>query len=49
MEYRHITTGVIVNSDSELPSAVYEPVDKPGKKEAAKRATRKTAAKKKEQ
>ena len=44
MEYRHITTGVIVHSDSELPSAIYEKVDvqkesetKPEKKSKARK------------
>lgn len=49
MRYRHIPTGIIVNSSAELPSAVYERVDEPEKKEAAKRPARKAAAKKKEQ
>lgn len=43
MEYRHITTGVIVNSEKELPPSIYEKVaaepqaDKPAKKSAKPR------------
>lgn len=46
MEYRHITTGVIVHSDSELPPAIYEKVvekqPEPEAKPAKKGKSRKT-------
>lgn len=41
MEYRHITTGVIVHSDSELPPAVYEKVDGGGAEPAETEKRRK--------
>lgn len=39
MEYRHISTGIIVNSDAELPASIYEKVEaaKPAAKEPEKK------------
>jgi hypothetical protein len=45
MQYRHIPTGVIVNSEKELQKAVYEPIVD---EEAPKKPTRKRTAKAKE-
>lgn len=45
MKYRHITTGTIVHSDSELPPAIYEKAEERKEPEAApakKRKARKT-------
>ena len=48
MKFRHIPTGTIVHSDSELPSALYEKVDvqaaekpkaEPKKRKAGKKET----------
>lgn len=39
MKYRHIPTGIIVNSSGELPSAMYEPLEEKAEKPA--KATKK--------
>lgn len=47
MKFRHIPTGIVVNSDSELPPAVYEKVDEREPKDVkdAKPAKKRKAAK----
>lgn len=44
MKYRHIPSGIIVNSEKELPKALYERIDAP--KAEKKPAPRKRAASK---
>ena len=42
MKFKHISTGVIVNSNVELPKAMYERVDEPAEEQPQrKRAARK--------